>query len=33
MIDARNESIPSLGDNDPSYQNKSGWTVATILAN
>ena len=32
MIDARNGIIPELANNDPSYQNIHGDTVAMILA-
>ena len=32
MIDARNGDIPELNDNNPSERNKSGETVAMILA-
>ena len=31
MIDINNELIPILGNNDPSYQNASGKTVAIKL--
>lgn len=32
MIDVRNEKIPNLDNNNPSYINKEGYTVAMIFA-
>ena len=31
MIDARNNIIPNIDNNDPIYRNKDGNTVAMIL--